>query len=620
MVHRIDGATGNREIRVENRIETTNTQNNPVNTINLQERTNKLLESGFSAAFTRAKLFAQQAPPTQPNANSPATFTAEGTAGTYDPGAAASIEPDATPEEAAQFILHYEQNAIGGSYPGEQQFFLQALEQHKDDPQWTQGFFRALGSEKTAELISESVTSGVHQYNSPEEIEQRVGAMRDAIANLASAQPPLFTQADMDMLVEKMVKAPGDMHALIAMEVFGKMDYSQENVKNMFFDSASRLALSGKFSESETEQLAAAACHVLSNTSANNQAEKLNAIRTGGEGNLTKLIESAMKGTTEYPPLASQVNSIQRYQPVENEPYGRVDALLFNMAYSGYHDAHSPGPSVSSDDLAATRVEMFNAASQTLAEDGVLENYKDSTLMKDGLSEIFMRDFDAVINSSIGINGASLTTPAQNGLSQFFEYALFTTEPGYQQKPLMNFLSDKFKEIGQGLQDTSPGAEARFQEQFGRSRADAAAIMGGLLGTMTIGLRDHLNQIKDDAAARGEMIGFIFDLTVGNIPGIGGKLTEGATGIAAKLLGSIADDVQSEVLDNLKEGAVDAAKEAFINAHKDGDPQKLLMGLFEGLNTTIPNGDGPGEGAFLDDFQGAYNTVINNPQNVVSGN
>lgn len=590
---------------------------------NVQETANKLLESAFTGLTNRVRLFAAQnlqAPGGgQPNLNAPATFTAENTAGRADLGNPGRIDEDATPEEAAQYILNYPQNSLGGAYPGQQQFFLQAIEQHKNDPNWIQGFFRHLGAEQTAELISDSITSGVHQYSSPEQIEQQVGALRDAITNLASAQPPLFTQADMDLLVEKMVKAPGDMHALIAMEVFGKMGYEHENVKNMFFDAASRLALSDRVSESEAEQLSAAAAHMLSNTSANNQAEKLNALRESGSGNLTKFIQFAMNGATEYPPLASQVNSNQRMQPVEYEPYGRVDALLFNMAYSGYSDAHSPGPSVSGDDLAATRAELFSAATNALTNDDVRGNYENSTLMKDGLSQIFMRDFDRIIDSSIGTNGASLTTTAQNNFSQFFEYAMFTTEPGHLQKSLMNFVSDKFRDYGQGLQDTSPGAEERFQQQFGRSRADASAIMGGLLGTMTIGLRDHISDIKADAEARGEMLGFIFDLTVGNIPGVGGKLTEGATSIAVQLLGSVVDSVQSEVIDKLKEGLVDQAKEAFINGNRAKDPQELLLGLFEGLNTTIPNGDNPGEGEFLDDFQGAYNTVINNPANVVSG-
>lgn len=574
--------------------------------------------------FASAQLSGSRQPVSQ---DVPLTFTGSGAE--FDYSKRASIEPDATPEEAVQFILNLEQTSFSGENANTE-FFLKALNDHKGDNQWNQQFFKELGPEKTAELISESLTVGVHQYSSPEKVDATVAMLRDTISGLASANPPLFTQADMNTLVEKMVRAPGNLNELVALELFGKMGHEQENVKNMFFDAASQLALSDGFSDDEQKQLATAATHVLANTSAINQAEKLNEIRASGEGKLTKLINLAMNGTTETPSLQKRLGTLMHYSgeqgPADPEPYGRVDSLLFNAAYSGYGDAY--GPAVSSDDLRATRMELFTAASNSLTNDDVRGNYEDSTLLKDGLSQIFMGDFDSIVKDSRGTNGASFKPEFQTAFTEFFEFSMFTEKPGNLQKSLMTFTADRFREMGQGLQDSSAGAEQTYQEKFGISRSDGANVLGLMLGTMTNALETRNGEIKENAESREAAIGFVFDLTIGLIPGVGEKLSDGAEGVAADIFRSVTGTVQDEIVGKIKEGSLESARDSFINANSNGEPDKLLFGLFEGFDQTLPdelptrdrNGNVTGSEDFLAKFRSAYNRVINSPERASEAN
>ncbi|MBC7798028.1 MAG: hypothetical protein H7Z37_14235 [Pyrinomonadaceae bacterium] len=575
--------------------------------------------------FASAQLSGSSQPVSQ---DVPLTFTGSGAE--FDYGKRASIEPNASPEEVAQFILRTEQVGMSHNRDAGTQIFLQSLENHKGDNQWNQEFFKQLGPEKTAELISQSLTTGVHQYSSPEKVDATVAMLRDTISGLASANPPLFTQADMNTLVEKMVKAPGDFHDLIALELFGKMGHEHENVKNMFFDAASGLALNGNLSDDEKSQLATAATHVLANTSANNQAVKLNEIRESGEGKLTQLIGLAMKGTTETPSLQKRLGTLMHYPgergPADPEPYGRVDGLLFNAAYSGYGDAY--GPPVSSDDLKATRMELFTAASNNLANDNVRENYEDSTLLKDGLSQIFMEDFDSIIKDSRGTNGASFKPEFQTAFTEFFEFSMFTEKPGNLQKSLMSFTADKFKEMGQALQDESAGAEQSYQEKFGISRSDGANVLGLMLGTMTNALETRNGEIKENAESRDAAIGLVFDLTVGLIPGVGEKLSDGAEGVAADIFRSVTGTVQDAIVEQIKDGSLESARDAFIKANSNGEPDKLLFGLFEGFDQTLPdelptrdqNGNVTGNEDYLAKFRSAYGRVINSPERASEAN
>ena len=584
------------------------------------ETTAKKNENDFLGSFFKNRLFSQfegngAAPNSPILANLTFDPTKQQTVDKFDQ-AVFQYDSSMSGTDAARAIISQEDESY--RYETQTQFFLDAVKDHKDDPAWMAEFFKGLGPDKTARLINDTLTPGVFDYSTPEEVRASLADIRDSISNLVMANPPLFDQSDMDALVKSMATDSRGFYDLIALEIFGKMDYKAESVKNMFFQSASKLALSGELDDRKSKQLAAAAAHVLSNTSANNQAEQLSALRgntpAGTSSDLNKFITLAMNGPTETPSLESRLGTLMQYPgphgPATSEPFGKVDALIFNAAYVGYTDGHTPGPRLSSTELSALRTELFNTAAVNLTNSSIESAYNNS-FMKDGLSEIFMQDFNSIYKSGLGENGSGINSTFSKGLAQFFKFAVFTTNPGYLQKQVMNFVKDKIQDISKSLSSDSPNAEKEFMDKFGMTRYDGAALLGNLLGTMKLGLNAHIADITKDAEAKKEMLGFLFDCTVGLIPGVGGKLSEGSTQIAYKLLGQILDKSQSKIIDSIKSGALDQAKQYFVESNTAKAPQELLENLKNGVNAMLPDGDN-GFGLYHQTFQSAYNYTINN--------
>lgn len=528
-------------------------------------------------------------------------------------------DPSMSGTDAAKAIVSQEDESY--RYETQTQFYLDAVKDHKNDPKWMAEFFKGLGPDKTARLINDTLTPGVFQHSTPEEVRANLANIRESISNMAMAKPPVFDQSDMDALVKSMASDSRGFYDMIAVEVFGKMDYKSESVKNMFFQSASRLSISGQLDDRKSKFLAAAAAHVLSNTSANNQAEQLSALRgqvpAGTRSDLNRFITLAMQGPTQTPSLESRLGTLMDYPgphgPAVSEPYGKVDALIFNAAYVGYTDGHTPGPRLTSAELSALRTELFNTATTNMTKPEIESAYNNN-FMKDGLSEIFMQDFNSIYKSGLaGVdsNGSGIDSTLTKGMAEFFKFAVFTTEPGILQKSVMNFVKDKVQDISKSLNSNSPNAEQEFKDKFGMTRLDGAALLGNLLGTMKVGLNAHLEDVKKNADAKKEALGFLFDCTVGLIPGAGGKLSEGATQVAYKLLGQVIDKSQSKIMDSIKSGALDKAREYFVEANTAKDPQELLENLKNAVNGTLPDGD-DGYNLYHQTFQAAYNYTINN--------
>lgn len=603
----------------------------PVNSVQNQGQDNsktKKYENEFAGNFFRTKLDLKL--PSDKLPIQPGNFVAA----LFDNGSILKLDKFEQPvyqydskmsgKDAAKAVLSQENNIGSLSDPRETQpqFYVNALKDHKNDPQWMADFYKSLGPEKTAQLIDQTLTTQTFQYSKPEDVRAALANIRDSLSGMATAKPPIFEQKDMDALVKGFVK---DSHGqgiydLVAVEIFGKMDYKSENLKTMFFKSASQIAVSGELGDSQSKALAAAAAQVLSQTSANNQAEQLSALRgqtpAGSISNLSKFITLAMHGPNATPSLESRLGTLMQYPgehgPAVPEPYGKVDNLIFNAAYSGYTDGHTPGPRLSSDEMKALRTELFQAATTNLTDGSVEGAYKNSTFLKDGLSEIYMQDFNSIYKSGLGENGSGLNSTLSKGLAEFFKFTVFTNSPGNSQNSLMNFVKTQVQSMAQALNSNDPNAEKAFQEKFGGlTRLDGAALLGNLLGTMKLGLNAHISEINDDAESKKEMLGFLFDITVGLIPGAGGKLSEGATNVAYKLLGQIADKSQDKIMDSIKSGALDKAKEYFLEANTDKNPIDLLDNLKEGVNMSLPDGDN-GTGIYHQTFQSSYNYTLNN--------
>ncbi|HEX8455956.1 MAG TPA: hypothetical protein VF656_01440 [Pyrinomonadaceae bacterium] len=578
--------------------------------------TSKIWDTFFNAATLKQRV--QAAAAQQPDPNAPQTFTGNGEnipRGTEPkpPGA------DATPAEAAAYIEFYR---MGANYPGAEGFmFMRQLMEHQNDPQWIKGYFQALGNDRTADLLNKALSYETFQsWTDRGDINEFVDVLRNSFAALDSAG--LLNQADMNNLVGRWA-ASGKFNPQVAIEIFGKLDAKHENLKSMFFQAAARAAANPQTKEGVAKDLAAGATHVLSQTSSDNQVLQLDLLKKAG--GLEQFVKRAMAGERTVSTLESMAGYYDRpgTTGANNEvEYGRIESLLYSLAYNDVRDGWDHRPvSVTGDDLHSLRTEFFNATAQALTDSKTGDNFRDNIMFKDGLSAVFMVEFDNIIKSGLGTNGAGFDTlKFQPGLEKFFQQTLFTPPLGYTSASLANFLSGKISEIGASLMDTSPGAEARWREAHGgQSRMDAAAVAGGLLGMLTNGLKSSLDQMKSDAEAKAQTVKLFVDIAFSFIPGIGSKLGSSA---AETFLKNIIGPIDSKIRDEIKNGAVDKAKELVMNQFKDGlrdlKPDEMVLALFNSLNQTIPNGDNRGEQNFRAEFTSSYATIINSPNRIVS--
>ena len=277
-------------------------------------------------AFREGRADAQAAQPTDPSLP-PATFDASDD----QPRIPESLRyggetgPQATPEEAAAFIterLRY--SGFGGSLRESQtQFFIQSLRDHADDPAWTQNFFRALGSAKTAELIGGAAEPGTYRYFDEKQINEHLGVVRNSLARMVNAGR--LNRADMNLLLDRWTEG-GRLNPWLATEIFAKAP--SENVKNLFASAAVERAL--RPGAAGGKELAAAATQVLSSTSPQNQARQLAPLINSG--NFDRFLLQARDGENELPSLVSLARGAVGFgAPPEFEKFGRSAELLASL-------------------------------------------------------------------------------------------------------------------------------------------------------------------------------------------------------------------------------------------------------------------------------------------------
>jgi hypothetical protein len=521
--------------------------------------------------------------------------------------------PDATPAEAAAFIDFYR---AGAGYQSADGFmFMRQLMEHQNDAAWIQGYFQALGTERMAELINKGLSYETFQnWTKRSDINEFVGALRNSFATLDKAG--LLNQEDMNKLVGSWASS-GNFNPQTAIEIFGKLSYEHENLKSMFFQAAASQATNPKVDKDLAKTLAAAATHVLGSTSSDNQVLQLDNFCQSG--NLEQLIQRAMAGTRQV----SSLDSMAAYyddKGVTEENYGKVESLLYSVAYHDVRDGWDRGQAIPSDNLRTLRTTIFNTAAQTLTDSNVFKNFKNNQTFKDGLSAVFMQEFDAIITSGLGPNGAGFDIlKFQPGMEKFFQLTLFSPPLGYTSQQLSNFISGRISETGAALLDNSAGAEEKFRAEHGRSRMDGAAIAGGLLGMLTDGLKASKDALKKDAEAQAQAVKLVLDIAFGFIPGIGSRLGDTA---AEQFLKNIIGPLDNKIRDSIKNRAVDKAKELIMSQYKEklGDlnPEQMVLALFNSLNQTIPNGDNRGEQNFRAEFNSSYSTIVNSPNKIVS--
>ncbi|HEY0100440.1 MAG TPA: hypothetical protein VGB76_15960 [Pyrinomonadaceae bacterium] len=613
MTYKVDGGGGVQEIayRQPEIVQQPEEKPEPI----VEFATGKIWDAFFGASALKERV---QTNAQQQNPNVPQTFVNNGSnipRGTEPkpPGA------DATPAEAAAYIDFYR---TGANYPGAEGFmFARQLLEHQNDPQWIQGYFKALGNDRTAELLNQSLSYETFQnWTDRGDINEFVGVVRNSFAALDKAG--LLNQADMDNLVGRWA-ASGKFNPQVAIELFGKLDAKHENLKSIFFQAAARQAANPQTKDGVGKDLAAAATHVLGQTSSDNQVSQLNLLRRAG--GLEQFVKRATAGERTVSTLESMAAYYDRpgTTGANNQvEYGRIESLLYSLAYNDVRDGWDHRPvSVTGDELHKLRTDFFNAAAQSLTDKKTQDNFRSNVMFKDGMSAVFMAEYDNIIKSGLGTNGAGFDTlKFQPGLEKFFQQALFTPPLGYSSGSLANFLSNKVSEIGAALMDDSPGAEQRWRDTHGgQSRMDASAVAGGLLGMLTNGLKSSLDQMKKDAEAQAQTVKLFVDIAFGFIPGIGSKLGSSA---AETFLKNVIGPIDGKIRDEIKNGAVEKAKELVMNQFKNGlrdlKPDEMVLALFNSLNQTIPNGDNRGEQNFRAEFTSSYSTIINSPNRIVS--
>jgi hypothetical protein len=593
----------------------------PVQTNDVNSGTSKVGDQFMRASQLRWALLTRLDPggpggPGGPPVNpGPATFDQNGpNIGSAEPRADFT---HATPQEAAAYVKFYAQASL--SLDPEQaktDMFTRILMEHKGDAKWIQGYFKAFGADESSKLISQAFSPG--QYSTyggawpKSDIDTRQNVVRDALTTLANAG--MLNQADMNKLVSEW-SSNGNFNPNIATDLFGKMSYQNQAVKNMFFTAAANQALHDP--NHVSNDLAAAATTVLATTDSDNEVQQLEALRTkfGSDAfkNFIKGSMSADKMVLASNGDSQETTSLFNQSPLPMERFGNVSALLMNAAFDDTRDSFNRNMPVAETDLKALRTDMFDAAASALTNNDVRKNFQSDTIFKDGMSQIFMEDFDNIINSGLGSNGAGFDDVTfQPALERFFQVALLTPPPGDYSSELSSFLSNKITDLASGTFDKSPQAEQQFEAKFGRTRVNGVEIAGGLLGMLTDSVRAAKDQLNADAAAQADAVKLIADIAFGFIPGIGSKLGDSAAEIFLK---NIIGPVDSKIRDSLKAGAVDQAKQYFAQQLKDQlkglSPEAMIGALYNQLHQTIPT-----DGFLLQSFDDGYLSAVNSQQKI----
>lgn len=429
--------------------------------------------------------------------------------------------------------------------------YLRAIERHRDDPEWLNRFYKTLGTDKTAELIQETVLS------LPPAGERERNLIGQSLQTLASGG--YLTQADADALLRKVaVTEDGYLHrgaTLFLTEAISKVsnDAAGVQLKNLFAESAAKIAagtlpITVRRDEAEDAKdfLAAMATHALASTPESNQATKLAALqRTLGDAGFTNLINRAMKFEKEL-----FVPDGEGFR----ENFDGVGTLMKSIGSS---------PSAPQ----SLRVRMFEIASNALidANGDIAEKYRDNLEFKEGLGNIFLKDQNRIINRSVGANGYDLTSTGLRSLNGFFREVLFTS-------PLAGNAADVAKSFTENmnsvLADADRLTDREFETKYGRNKREMSSLVGEQVGVLINSIEESLRNIKGKSEAEAEQIVGVLGAIISageNIAGVGGPAaTVGASIIGEALqlgLGPLGDSIAQGKYDDavrqLRDGGVD---------------------------------------------------------------
>lgn len=470
--------------------------------------------------------------------------------------------------------------------PMAQAMFYRALDRHKDDAEWLHRFYQTLGTDKTAELIQDTVSS------LPPAGERERDLLGSSLQMLNRAG--YLTEGDTDALLGKVaVTEDGSIHkgaSLFLTEAVSGVsnDSAGLSLKNMFAESAANLAtgnlplnVDGDNLNEAKDFLAAMATHTIASTPEYNQAAKLNGLRYSlGENGLQELFSRAMKLDQWLFPPDGQ----------ERENFDNVGTLLKTLSTHPFA-------------LQNTRVAVFNAVTQNLTGDAA-EKYNQDANFKDGLANIFMKDFNEILKSSYGdgkyTNGIDFIKG--QGLENFFRSVVFSSEPSSNANEVVQFLGSKMREISSAI-ESNDQSYLRLLSKDGNtplSRNEAANVMGHLFGLAGAAFKDYADSLPDEAAKRTAWFGFVVNVvsgTAGNAP---------ANPAVGGLLGAITDEIGGRIHDNMTQQELENLSEEFAQKLGIENPEEFLKRLVSEIRDSFAEGN---------EFAQTFGTVSGIPLN-----
>ena len=508
----------------------------------------------------------------------------------------AAFDPNSTPEEAAAALKSPNRPY---DIQSDVQAFTDQLEAHRDDPAWLRSYYSALGSETTAELISNAATtSGYSTYlyggsgsqDAADLYNRNMDIIGDSLETLRAGGG--LSQTDMNNLTSAM---EDNFNPSVAIDMFGK---ASPEVQELFV----RATIANG-----SDTLEAAGSYVLSQMSGDRQANILGGL---DQTELNNFIQGAMAGQTETLNMSDYLATGIADQRVT---LGGVEKLAENavgQTFQYYPYSYQPY----SNDL---QNRLFTAMTNGLNNSKAFENFRENPAFKDSLSGLFIRNGSEILKQQAP-DGAFADPNFVTGMTKFFELTLFSPDGGEMRGRLMQSVIETMGNVGDASKNP-PLSQSQYEALHnGWSQQDHTEIMGGLLGMVWQAAENQQdfiqNEIMEDAARKKEMVGFFVGMAFAFVPGasdVFGKIAGEGASFLEQIPDKIVDFAWSQSNDQLENGA----QEILLNLLKGSSNTDALANvdmltdrfrdIIVATNAALPNGE-EGELNLRTAFQSAF--------------
>lgn len=531
--------------------------------------------------------------------------------------------------------------ALEGEASGASQF-MHFVREHQDDSAWLQAYFRALGSEQTAGYLSHVADPSRYDGVPAQFASEEIAAARTALQSMYESGA--LNDADIARMVEHWAMQRGDFNTGIA-QLFGGLQGPRAlEMQNAFFRATTELALAGEplsnrrfaFSEDaggrlspgDRESLAAAGAYVLGSTNWENSNLQLinlhndGAVANGSNAAIDRFITLAMANPTRLASFdAYTIDADLALADPDLPPPGQeveydgvaelVEALSHDTTYRGGPDRYLPPPPYSFGALQSVRDQVFYSASNGL--DAYRGDWQGNTQLKDGLSRIFMADYDLMLADAVTHNGARLDDdhPFPEALENFAQNVLFTEPSGALRDRTSQFLVDR---LSTAINDVNTLGDAEFLDKYGVNQAQMSHLVGSVLGHIDNGMEQAVQVASDTYAAQKDALEFVLGLAWA-LGQDGLKLLPGGSVVSAILPDDVTDSasygqITEQIESLMRQGLVDQAAASLLENQPDLVADVALGGLARELSEIVEVGN---ERDFLASLLSSYNDVDDHP-------